>query len=83
MLVTLEDGRGLDIETTAPDYDPGWFRYRSGEALRHYENALGHRKDRREHLTNVLEGLYRHAYNKGRHDEKRAAEAQAAKGWNE
>ena len=52
-----------------PDYDDGWFKFRANQALLTFE----HRKNRtsREILLNVLTGLYRHAYNKGRHDEKR------------
>jgi hypothetical protein len=81
MIITLESGKELDIEITEPDFNDMWFKARTTQALRRYEHDPGYRKDRREQLHNVLAGLFRHAYNKGRHDEKRDAAASAKKGW--
>ena len=59
----------MNIEIKEPDYDEGWFKYRANQAILTFENRRS--RTNRQIMLNVLAGLYRHAYNKGRHDEKR------------
>jgi len=69
----------MNIEIKEPDYDDGWFRYRTKEALGVLESRRHPRFEGRQQFLNVLSGMYRHAYNKGRHDEKQAQQENITK----
>lgn len=59
-----------DIEIVkGPDFDDQWFKARTDQAIQVWNG----KKNRNEYdkLLNILAGLYRHGYLKGRHDEKR------------
>lgn len=60
------------IEIKEPDYDEKWFKWRAEQALSIFESRRTPRHKGREQYLNVLAGIFRHAYSKGRHDEKKA-----------
>jgi hypothetical protein len=63
------------IEIKEPDYDEKWFKWRAEQALSIFESRRTPRHKGREQYLNVLAGIFRHAYSKGRHDEKRDQQA--------
>jgi hypothetical protein len=65
----MVDGEPKTLEWKEPDYDAGWFKYRANQAILTFENHRNHIT--RQTMITVLEGLFRHAYEKGRLDEKR------------
>ena len=52
-----------------PDFDKRWFKFRADQAIRIYEASKSLKA--RDQMLDVLNGLFEHAYRKGRHDEKR------------
>jgi len=58
------------IEVKDPDFDKQWFRFRTTQALKVLESRRHPKFEGRKQFLDVLSGMYRHAYLKGRNDEK-------------
>jgi len=60
------------IEVKEPDFDKQWFRFRTTQALKVLESRKHPKFEGKKQFLDVLTGMYRHAYLKGRNDEKKA-----------
>jgi len=60
------------IEVKEPDFEKKWFRLRRTQALKVLESRKHPKFEGKKQFLDVLTGMYRHAYLKGRNDEKKA-----------